>query len=394
MVDVAISGAGPAGTALAIHLGRSGFRVALFERATFPREKPCGEGLMPLGVAALDELGVPTRELGADFFGARYSAGGRVAEGDFPPGSTPGRGLRRRDLDAALALLASRTPGVSLHTGARVTAPLLEDGRVRGLLVEGQPVRARLVVAADGAQSRLRHSLGLSLPAPRKRIGMRMHFRSAAGTPARTRIEIFLAPGRELYLTPLPRGEFLVAALAQAAALQGSPETSFRNWCLAVPALAERVQDAEPVSDLLVTAPLSGRAHRRVLPGCVLLGDAAGFTDPITGGGMAQALQSARLLAAHLAAQGDWSLAVLEEFDRRREALLRDYRRVTSALLWLARHPFLIPPALGLLRSIPAFFSHLLGVSGGVRGLFRLSPPPLPAAAPRPVSALQEQLTS
>lgn len=386
MWDVAISGAGPAGTSLAIHLGRRGYRVALFERGIFPREKPCGEGMMPAGVAALEELGISTQELGADFFGVRYCSGGRVAEGHFPAGGAPGRGMRRRDLDAALARLASQTPGVSLHTGMRVTAPLREAGRVCGLLVEGQPVRARLVVAADGAQSRLRHSLRLGLPAPRRRIGMRMHFRRAAGTAAQPRVEIFLGPGRELYVTPLPRGEFLVAALAEAEALRGSAETSFRNWWQAVPALAGRVRAAEPVSDLLVTSPLSGRARRRVLPGCVLLGDAAGFTDPITGGGMAQALQTARLLAGHLGARPDWNLAALQEFDREREALLRDYRCVTAAVLWLARNPRLIAPAFGLLRGMPGLFSHLLGISGGVRGLFGFSPPRgLVAAVPRAV---------
>lgn len=386
MWDVAISGAGPAGTGLAIHLGRRGYTVALFERGIFPREKPCGEGMMPAGVAALEELGIATQGLGTEFFGVRYCFGGRVAEGHFPPGGAPGRSTRRRELDAALARLASQTRGVSLHTGVRVTAPLLEAGRVCGLLVEGQPVRARLVVGADGAHSRLRHALGLGLPAPRTRIGMRMHFRSAAGTAAPSHVEIFLGLGCELYVTPLARGEFLVAALAEAEALHGSAEASFRNWWQAVPALAGRVRASEPVSDLLVTSPLSGRARRRVLPGCVLLGDAAGFTDPITGGGMAQALQTARLLAVHLAAQPDWNLAALEAFDREREALLRDYRRVTAAVLWLARNPRLIAPAFDLLRGMPWLFSHLLGISGGVRGLFRFTPPrAMTAAAPRMV---------
>ena len=376
--DVAISGAGLAGAALAIHLGRRGYSVAVFERDCFPREKPCGEGMMPAGVAALKELGLETQTRGAEFRGIRYSFCGRVTEGCFPGSGAGalGRGIRRRELDAALANLASQTRGVVLYAGVRVNGPLRERGRVTGLLAEDQPVRARLVVAADGAQSRLRPALGLDCPARRKRIGMRMHFRHAVDAPARTHVEIILGRGHELYVTPLARSEFLVAALAESEALEGSVEEAFRRWWRAQPVLAERVCAAEPASGLLVTSPLAGRAQRRVLPGLVLLGDAAGFTDPITGGGMTQALQTARLLADHLSAVPDWNVAVLEAFDRERESALADYRRVTSAVLWLARHPRLIAPALDLMRSVPPLFSHLLGVTGGVRRFFRPGPQP------------------
>lgn len=392
--DVAIAGAGIAGLALAIELGRRGYSVAVFERSEFPREKPCGEGLMPGGVAALEEMKIETRQLGAEFRGVRYHIDGRTAEGRFPPSGTAGaagtigRGMRRRQLDATLARLAVETRGVTLHTGVRVSEPLVEQGRVRGLLAEEQPVRAPLVVAADGAQSRLRNALGLDRPVRRKRIGMRMHFRSAAGAPAQTFVEVFLSRGYELYVTPLLGGEFLVAALAEADALGGGAEEQYRLWCKAQPVLRERMRGAEPVSDLLVMSPLSGRARRRVLPGLVLLGDAAGFTDPITGGGMTQALQTARLLAAHLAAAREWNEAVLEDFDRAREAALRDYRRVTAGVLWLARHPRVFAPALDLVRKTPRVFSHLLGAATGGQRLFGRSPlVELPRIAERMVRA-------
>jgi len=373
VTDVLIAGAGIAGSALAVHLGRSGFSVMLFERSPFPREKPCGEGLMPAGVAALERLGVETENFGADFEGIRYHFLGRMVQGRFSGcvGQTlRGRGMRRRELDAALAAAAGRTPGVSLNTGVRVGEPLVEGGRVTGLLVEKQSVRARLVVAADGAQSRLRHALELDRPTRRKRVGMRMHFRSARGTPAATHVEVFLGRGHELYVTPLPSGEFLVAALAEAEALNGRTEDLFWRWCQAQPNLAERISEAEPISELLVTAPLSGRARSRVLPGLVLLGDAAGFTDPITGGGMTQALQGAESLAEHLAVSHDWNEATHAAFDRQRETALRDYRLITSGLLWLSTHPRLIGPGLDIVRAAPPFLSHLLGVSGGVRRLF------------------------
>lgn len=387
--DVAIAGAGIAGSALAIELGRRGYSVAVFERGEFPREKPCGEGLMPGGVAALEEMGIETRRLGTEFRGIRYFFDGRLVEGRFASHGRPavGRGVRRRELDAALARLAAETSGVTLRTGTRVSGPFIEHGRVKGLVVEDQAVRARLVVAADGAQSRLRHTLGLDRPVRRKRIGMRMHFQSA-GAPAQTFVEVFLESGYEMYVTPLPEGEFLVAALAEADGLRGPAKEQFRRWCEAQPVLRERMHGAKPVSELMVTCPLSGRARRRVIPGCVLLGDAAGFTDPITGGGMTQGLQTARLLAAHLAAARDWNEAALTEFDRAREAALHDYRRVTAGVLWLARHPRLLAAGLDLLRATPRVFAHVLGAATGSQHLFSRDPVvKMPPIAPQTVRA-------
>ncbi len=384
MTDVLIAGGGVAGSALAIGLARWGFSVEVFERARFPREKPCGEGLMPAGVAALERLSVPIRRDGAAFIGIRYRWGAQVAEGRFPRVAglpDAGRGIRRRDLDQALAERAAATPGVAFHTGARVDGPLVEQGRVTGLIAEGEPRRAKLVVAADGAQSRLRHALGLDRPARRKRVGMRAHFRLAAGQPAVPWVEVFLGRGYELYVTPLPRGELLVAALAEADALEGRIEEQYHRWCQAERVLAERLEGAEQISEWMATSPLSARARRRVLPGFVLLGDAAGFTDPITGGGMTQALVTAELLARHRSRASHNDDAWLAAFDREREAWLRDYRRLTAMILWLSRRPALIRPALEMMRRAPGLFPHLLGVSGGMRRLWGGEPRQQPAVA-------------
>ena len=146
MIDVLIAGGGLVGSAVAIQLGRLGISAELFERGRFPKEKPCGEGLMPAGVAALERLGL-NGEKGAPFNGVRYHVGGRVAEGRFPKALgalSLGRGLRRRDLDHTLFELARHTPNVKVHTGAVVEAPLVESGRVVGLIVNGTSRCGRL----------------------------------------------------------------------------------------------------------------------------------------------------------------------------------------------------------------------------------------------------------
>jgi flavin-dependent dehydrogenase len=373
MADVVIAGGGIAGSALAIFLGRRGFEVEVFERAQFPREKPCGEGLMPAGVDVLRRLGLAEAAGGAAYQGVRYHFGERTAEGRFPQengSAQTGRGLRRSQFDHLLLEAAASTPGVTVTTGVRVDGPLLENGRVAGLMVEGEPSRARLTVAADGAHSKTRHGLGLDIAPKKKRVGMCVHFRLAQGQAQSSWVDVFVHRGYELYVTPLPEREILVAGLAQAEVLKAPIEKTFDRWWHGEPQLAARLEGAEQITPLISMSPLAGRARRGVAPGLVLLGDAAGFVDPITGGGMTQALMSAELLAgyiaAHLGSAEDW----LPKFDRERQAMLRDYRWLTQMVLWLSERPRLGEQLLAGLRWTPGIFSHLIGVSGGVRRLF------------------------
>jgi 2-polyprenyl-6-methoxyphenol hydroxylase-like FAD-dependent oxidoreductase len=120
-------------------------------RVRFPKEKPCGEGLMPSGVATLERLGLNGSK-GAPFNGICYHFGERIAEGRFPKGDglpCLGRGFRRLHLDHALFELARRTPNVKVHTGALVEAPLVKDGRVVGLMVDGTLVLPSRLLAAE-----------------------------------------------------------------------------------------------------------------------------------------------------------------------------------------------------------------------------------------------------
>lgn len=376
MVDVLIAGGGIAGSALAILLGRRGLIVELFERARFPREKPCGEGLMPAGVAVLDRLGLAEAVGGAPFYGVRYHFGDQTADGRFPEVAgrpVAGRAQRRKRLDHTLFQAAAATPGVTARTGALVEAPLIENARVAGLLVNGEAHCARLVVAADGAHSRIRHRLGLDLPSRRKRLGVRAHFRLAAGQPQPPWVDVFAGRGYELYVAPLPERELLVAALADAEAWGDSAERAFHRWWRAEPSLASRLEGAEQVSSLMGSSPLASRARKGVAPGVVLLGDAAGFCDPITGGGMTQALMSAELLARYvvrgLERQEEW----LGEFERARRRMLRDYRMLTQIVLWVADHRRFATGLLFALKNSPRVFAHLVGVSGGVTHLFGLA---------------------
>ncbi len=371
MADVAIAGAGPAGATLAVLLGRAGLTVDVFDARRFPREKPCGEGIMPAGVAVLERLGLIDAVGGRRVDGVRYHGFGGTAESGFPAprGAAPPAMLaqRRLHLDDALVAAARATPGVRIFEDAPVQGAALARGRAVGLLVGGALQRAGLVVGADGITSRVRRSLGLDGRArPRGRVGLRAHFRLAAGRAAPDRLEIFLAAGHELYVAGLPDGELLVAALADSDALGGHARVALARWIEAEPKLRALLDGAEPLTDVAGRAPVAGHARAGFAPGAVLLGDAASATDPLTAGGIAHALVTAERLAPHVRralAEGD---APLARFDRERRRLLRAHAFLTSGLLALVRRPPLARATLALMRAQPRLMSRLLGVAAGI----------------------------
>ncbi|MEZ5237394.1 MAG: FAD-dependent oxidoreductase, partial [Acidimicrobiales bacterium] len=116
--EVLVIGGGPGGSATALQLARSGHRVMLLDRAGFPRDKVCGEGLMPYGVGELERLGLAAPEGSQRFVGIGYTVGGHSAVGRFP-GGRYGLGVRRSRLDAELAARCEEA-GVERRHGVQV----------------------------------------------------------------------------------------------------------------------------------------------------------------------------------------------------------------------------------------------------------------------------------
>ena len=367
MTDVLIVGGGPAGASLAIALGRRGFEVELYDQATFPREKACGEGLLPAGVEVLRSLELADAVGGRPLTGVRYHLTGGSVRSGFGAGELVphGIGQKRLRLDTTLWTAAADSPGVRAAAGTRVDALLHEHGRVSGVLVDGEPRRASLVVAADGSSSRLRRKLGLERLAHPRRVGIRAHFRRPRDAAPLADIEIFLRPGYELYVTPLPDDELLVAALAHEHVAAGDLRHGFQQWVSREPVLRGWLDGAIQTSELRGRAPLVSSTRGREPAGLILLGDAAASVDPITAGGLSLALVSAELLARHALELLTGSSLARRRFERARAGVVRVHRWLGAGVLALAGRPRLAELARRGFSAHPSAMQALVEFAGG-----------------------------
>lgn len=367
--DVIVVGAGPAGSLLAILLGRAGFRVELFERSRFPREKPCGEGLLPPGREVLEKHGLADIVGGERLEGVRYhldddsvrAAFGRDAWGQ----PRYGLGQRRSELDERLFHQAACTAGVRVEEGVPICGPILEEGRVTGVRTDREVRRAALVVAADGASSTIRRGLGQERAVEPVRVGIRAHFRLARRAASQSDIEVFLRRGYELYVTPLPNDEVLVAALAHEDVAGKNLRLSFARWCRREPRLFDLLAGATPCSDPMGRAPLLKRTRTPLPPGVILLGDAWESVDPVTAGGISLALSSAHLLAPHVGAILTGDGRALAEFESARRQEICAHRWLGAALRTLSRRPWLAHGTKRLIDAHPSAMSALVGLAAG-----------------------------
>ena len=331
MRDVLIVGGGPIGLATACYAAEAGLTVAVAEPRTAPIDKACGEGLMPPAVAALRALGVDPA--GRELRGIRYRDAAHSVDAEFRSG--PGRGVRRTVLHDALAKRAE-TGGVEV-VPERVTEFRQSAGHV-----EAAGITARYLVAADGLHSPTRRACGLD-PAPSRhaRYGLRGHFQTAPWTDF---VEVHWSAGSEAYVTPVDDGLVGVAVL-------GPPGAAFEDRLAAFPELHDRLAGAT-AGPVRGAGPLRQAVRRRVAPGgrVLLVGDASGYVDALTGEGISVGLAQARALAACLAAgrPGD--------YERRWRRVSRRSNLLTAALLAARRNPVLGPRIVPAAGALPAIF--------------------------------------
>ena len=278
MIDVLVVGAGPAGMAAAIHATDRGARTLLVDARNGPMDKPCGEGLMPGALRDLEKLGLHHID-GHPFRGIRYVRGATKALGLLP---SPGRGVRRTALQHALRARAE-TLGVAREQ-RRVHAVELHGDHVN---VDG--IRARWLIAADGLRSRIRGQLDLLQPTDQpRRYGMVQHFQTR---PWSDTVDVHWADDAEAYVTPVSAHQVGVALLFGDAARAQGTGTPYDRVLDRFPSLRERLGPS--LAPPKGAGPFFTRTRARVKGRALLVGDAAGFVDPITGEGVKLGVRSA-----------------------------------------------------------------------------------------------------
>ena len=314
VAEVAVIGGGPAGAAAATTLAAAGRDVVLVDKARFPRDKCCGDGLTVAALRELEALGlrpetVPGWQTVEDVY--LRSPSGRVVHLPLPRGQGQFAAVvPRLALDAALVDVA-RSAGAKVLDGHALRAAATSDTGVR-LEVDGLgALEARYAIGADGAWSRLRKALGVNVPGY---LGdwhaFRQYFRACGPEAADLWVwfEPDLLPGY-LWSFPLPGGRANVGF-----GLERNADFDAHRMAELWPELLQRAHvrhvlgdAAEPdgphrawpiparVRDVTLTAG-GGRA--------LFVGDAASATDPLTGEGIAQALLTGRRAAEAVMAAG------------------------------------------------------------------------------------------
>jgi geranylgeranyl reductase family protein len=286
--DAVIVGAGPAGSATAIHLARAGATVLLVDRARFPRDKPCGGGITGRAVKELPVDVTPVVEDVVRSFEVRLSYRKRFERRSEAPLVLM---TQRRRLDAFLVEQAAEV-GAVFRDGVTVEDVTVgPDGAT--LRVGGAPVRGRFLVGADGVNGRIARDSGLG-----GGIIYGIALEGNGPLPARQKgvatVELGVVPGG--YGWVFPKADHANYGVGGWAAEGPRLREHLRRLC------AEHGVDYERLTDLQGRRLPIRRTSSAAKGPVLLVGDAAGLVDPLSGDGISEALLSARLAAEAIVA--------------------------------------------------------------------------------------------
>jgi flavin-dependent dehydrogenase len=344
-VDVCIIGGGPAGLAAAIAASQRGLSVTVADGSAPPIDKPCGEGLMPGTQAALRELGIELPlGVGYRFKGIQFAQRGARVAANFPQGTSIG--IRRPVLHELLIQRAEQC-GVSFRWKTPVTGI-----NANGVQLGKEFVSTRWIVGADGCGSRVRRWAGLDAVADHcQRMATRRHYHVR---PWSDYMEIHWANQAQAYVTPISEDQVCIVVLAE-----NAEDAHFERILQELPDLREHLAGAELASKERGAMTAMHSLRRVACGNVVLVGDASGGVDAITGEGLRLAFQQSLTLGEAMEA-GD-----LRRYEEAHRQLARRPTWMGKLILELGRHVQIRERALRVMSGKPELFARLLAIHVG-----------------------------
>ena len=332
------------GLASAIALRSRGFSVTVADPALPPIDKACGEGLMPDALESLARLRVTLGpEYVFPFRGIRFLGGGNAVDASFPNGS--GVGIRRTHLHQALIDRAEEA-GATLLWGTAVRG--LSE---RGVTLGHMKVDCRWVVGADGENSRVRQWAGLESTRHKSlRFGFRRHYRIR---PWADCVEIYWGSGSQIYVTPIGPEEICVAVISRDSHLRLDQAFPFHAE------LHARLKNAAVTTSERGAVSATRRLARVYRDRVVLVGDASGSVDAITGEGLRLGFEQGMALAEALAGNDLKAYGAAHRRLARRPAFMAGLMLALDHSDWLRRR------VLSALSSEPRIFATQLAMHVG-----------------------------
>jgi menaquinone-9 beta-reductase len=357
--DVAIVGAGPAGSAAAIGLAQRGYEVTLLDKQCFPREKLCGDFVNPINRPLFRELGVEEQVLAqphAAVAGFRITTpSGRAAEVEFSRRgheTESGLGLRRAHLDQVLLQRAAEL-GATVYQGRRIEKLQRTAG---GWCLTGdgeESWRGKVLIGADGRNSWVARQLGLyrRSTADGRAIGFqsRLQFSGAIGD----KVEIHLFPGGYAGVVGLGDGTVNLCLAVDKRRLprERGAEYLFAEVLPRNPYLADILQRSARASELRSVYPVYFPPRRSIGERALLVGDAARVSEPVTGEGIYFAMRSGLLAAKTIDLAfrcGDFAVHRLAGYERACRRAFRSRIALNGLLRSVVYRPALVEPFIRL----------------------------------------------
>ena len=365
--DVAIVGAGPAGSSAAIRLAVAGLSVLLVEEKKFPREKLCGEFISPECLTYFAELGVMSEitaaggtDLTETVFFARNGKGVAVRSEWFGNADSLALGLSRAEM-YALLLERARQAGVDVREETNAVGLIFDDEKIVGIKLKDKKgaeteVSAKLTIDATGRKRSLARRLEKqsSEKSPAKSVAFKTHLRGAQVAPGTCEIYAYRGGYGGCNRVEDDLYNFCFIASAEDTRRHGSDaERMMREVVFTNKRAAEAMQNTEVVKPWhAVPIERFGRGELVPADGLITIGDAAAFIDPFTGSGILLALESAKIASAAIVTGFNEShdfYHLAAEYKRNYASAFDMRLRVCSMLRYAAFVPFLAEATISLL---------------------------------------------